>query len=82
MAALAGEGADWDLSISGHSMGGALARLAAFDLLGRGAAQKGQTRLCVIGSGPCGNAAFAETLDALLGGECRRSRTAHGFSFD
>ena len=40
----------YDMLVAGHSMGGALARLCAFDLLGHGIAIKGRTMLVTIGS--------------------------------
>jgi hypothetical protein len=41
----------YDILIAGHSMGGALARLCAYDLLGHGIAIKGRTVLVTIGAG-------------------------------
>jgi len=57
----------WDLLVTGHSMGGALARICCFDLLSRGIAKTGQTELITIGSGPAGNKVFCDALDDLLG---------------
>ena len=56
-----------DFLITGHSMGGALARLACLDLMGKGIAQKGSTRLCTLGCSPTGNRAVADAIDKLLG---------------
>jgi len=73
---LAGDG-PWDVMVAGHSMGGALARLCCFDLLGRGIAKAGTTNLVTIGAGPCGNAAFAKALDKLLELDDDPSRNLH-----
>jgi len=66
MVALCGDSAP-DFLIAGHSMGGALARLACLDLMGSGIAPKGATRLCTVGAGPTGNRALADAIDKLLG---------------
>ena len=41
----------YEIMVAGHSMGGALASICAFDLLGHGIAIKGRTTLLTIGAG-------------------------------
>ena len=76
MVALCGDSAP-DFLIAGHSMGGALARLACLDLMGSGIAPKGATRLCTVGAGPTGNRAVADAIDKLLGVDEDASRNLH-----
>jgi len=67
----------WDLLVTGHSMGGALARLCAFDLLALNIAKKSQTHLITFGAGPCGNEVFSKALDTLLGVDDDPLRNLH-----
>lgn len=53
------------LLICGHSMGGALARLCAFDLIACGRVPAGRVSLVTFGAGPVGNRALCKLLDLL-----------------
>ena len=64
---LAGCGADYEMWVCGHSMGGGIAALATFGLIVGGVAVPGRTRLITIGNAPAGNSHFARVLEKLLG---------------
>jgi hypothetical protein len=53
------------LLVCGHSMGGALARLCAFDLVVSHGIPADQVSLVTFGSGPLGNRAFCKLTDLL-----------------
>jgi hypothetical protein len=54
------------LLVCGHSMGGALARLCALDLVVSQGIPAEQVSLVSFGSGPIGNRAFSKLLDLLF----------------
>jgi len=72
----ANAGGDWDLLVTGHSMGGAVARICCFDLLVN-IAKAGKTDLITFGSFPCGNKVFSDALDVLLGVESEPESNLH-----
>ena len=53
------------LLVCGHSMGGALARLCAFDLIACGRVPAARVSLVTFGAGPVGNRALCKLLDLL-----------------
>lgn len=57
---------DRDLFITGHSEGGALESLCAFDALQTGIAPSHRTLLYTFGAAPAGNDAFADALESMF----------------
>ncbi|KAF6250498.1 hypothetical protein COO60DRAFT_1705829 [Scenedesmus sp. NREL 46B-D3] len=70
----AGEEQPWDVYVTGHSLGGALATLCAYDLAGRrGASAAGKrVHMYTYGAPRVGNKAFADAFNKRLKGDAWR----------